>query len=442
MKSVVIMGAAGMDYHLFNRIFRGNDAYRVMAFTMADSQNLGTVEGGMRRYPPELSGKLYPQGIQTIRESQLPSFIKEKGVDIVVLAYSDICYKDAMAKAATVLAAGADFQLISPEHTMIKASKPVMAVCAVRTGCGKSQTSRKLAQLLKEKGLKVVAIREPMPYGDLVKQASMRFASYGDLEKYGCTIEEREEYEPYIERGLVVFSGVDYEKVLEEAEKEADVILWDGGNNEVSFYVPGILVVIADPLRPGHEVSSYPGEVNARLADYLIINKEDSAKKEDIETVLKNLKRINPTAKIIHANSPVSIGGDVKGKTALVVEDGPTLTHGNMAFGAGMVAAKKYGAIIIDPKPFLAKGMRKVFDEFRHLSDVVPAMGYSDAQLKDLEETINAAECDMVISGTPIDLSKIIRVNKPIIRVGYELEEIGEPNLNDVVDDFLRKAGL
>ncbi len=442
---VVIIGAAGMDYHCFNRFFRNNPDYDVLAFTMAVEQNLGTVEGEMRKYPAKLAGKLYPNGIQTIPEDKMESFIKENDVDVVVLAYSDLAYDEAMHKASRALSAGATFRLIGPNHTMIKANKPLISITAVRTGCGKSQTSRKVVEILKNRGYKVVAIREPMPYGDLVEQTSMRFASYEDLDKNKCTIEEREEYEPYIERGLVIYSGVDYEKILEQAEKEADVIVFDGGNNEVSFYVPDTLVVVADPHRPGHETGSYPGEVNARLADYLIINKEDTAEPENIQAVEKNLRAINPTATIIHADSPVSVDNAevIRGKRVLVVEDGPTLTHGNMSYGAGLVAAKKYGASeIVKPQPYLTPNLQKVFQEFPQIEEVLPAMGYTAEQLKDLEDVINNCDCDVVVAGTPIDLSKIINVTKPVVRVSYNLAEKGEPNMETVIDEFEKKTGL
>lgn len=442
---VVIIGAAGMDYHCFNRLFRDNPDYEVLAFTMAVEQNLGTVESEMRNYPPELAGRLYPNGIPTIPENKLEEFIKNNDVDTVVLAYSDIAYDEVMHKASRALAAGASFRLISPSQTMIKSSKPVIAITAVRTGCGKSQTSRKVVEILKNRGYKVVAIREPMPYGNLVEQTVMRFATYEDMDQHNCTIEEREEYEPYIERGFVIYSGVDYERILEQAEKEADVIVFDGGNNEVSFYVPDTLVVVADPHRPGHESSSYPGEVNVRLADYIIINKEDTADPANIDKIEKNLRRINPNARIIHADSPVSVDNAevIKGKRVLVVEDGPTLTHGDMAYGAGFVAAKQFGASeIVDPRPFLTKSLQKVFEEFPQLEKVVPAMGYSNEQLKDLEDTINKCDCELVIGGTPIDLNKIITVNKPIVRVRYDLVEKGNLNMEAVIDDFEKKTGL
>ncbi len=443
-KKVIIIGAAGMDYHVFNTIFRDNPSYEVVAFTMAEEQNLGTTNTKLRRYPPELAGRLYPKGIPTIPESKLEEYVKKKKVDLVVLAYSDLPYPEVMHKASRALAAGADFMLVSPNHTMLKSRKPVIAVCAVRTGCGKSQTSRKLVQILKDRGFRVVAIREPMPYGDLREQEVMRFASYADLDKHKCTIEEREEYEPYIERGLVVYSGVDYGKIIRRAEKEADIIVWDGGNNEVSFYVPDTLVVVADPHRPGDEIGSYPGEVNARLADYVIINKEDSAKKKDIQTVVNNIKMINPRAKIIHANSKIIVENPefVKGKRVLVVEDGPTLTHGNMAYGAGIIAARKYHCKVIDPRPYVPKTLKAIYEEFPQLGKVLPAMGYSKQQIRDLEKTINRAKCDLVLSGTPIDLTKILKVNKPVVRVRYELDEKGHPNLEDVVNEFLKKVGL
>ncbi|MCD6523164.1 MAG: GTPase [Candidatus Diapherotrites archaeon] len=443
-KRVIIIGAAGMDYHLFNTVFRNNKAYEVVAFTMAEEQNLGTTNTSLRRYPPKLAGRLYPKGIPTIPESKLEEYVKKKRVDLVVLAYSDIPYAEVMHKASRALASGADFMLVSPEHTMLKSRKPVIAVCAVRTGCGKSQTSRKIVKLLKDRGYRVVAIREPMPYGNLEKQIAMRFATYEDLKKHKCTIEEREEYEPYIERGLVVYSGVDYEKIIRKAEKEADVIVWDGGNNEVSFYVPDMLLVVADPHRPGDEIGSYPGEVNARLADYVIINKEDSAKKRDIETVVNNIKRINPKAKIIHANSKIIVEDPkaVRGKRVLIVEDGPTLTHGNMAYGAGTIAAMRYKCKIVDPRPYVPSNLKKIYKEFPQLGKVLPAMGYSKQQIKELEQTINKAKCDVVLSGTPIDLTKILKVNKPVIRVRYELDEKGHPNLNDVINEFLKRTKL
>lgn len=447
--SVVIIGAAGMDYHVFNRVYRDNPAYDVKAFTMAVEQNLGTVEGDMRPYPASLAGKLYPNGIPTIPENLLINFVKDNKIQLVVLAYSDIAYPDVMHKASIALAAGANFELVSPWNTMIKSTKPIIGVCAVRTGCGKSQTSRKVVQILKDMGYRVVAVREPMPYGDLEKQVCMRFATYEDLDRHQCTIEEREEYEQYVDRGLVIYSGVDYEVILHEAEKEADVIVWDGGNNEVAFFQPDVLCVVVDPLRLGHEAGSYPGEVNARLADYFIISKEDSAARADIDTLTMSLKKLNPAAPIVHANSPCVIAAEaielVKGKRVLVVEDGPTLTHGNMAFGAGMVAAKRYGAgELVRPQPYLQKGgnLEQVFREFNQLEEVLPAMGYSAAQLAELEDTINRCDCDVVLAGTPMDLTKVIKVNKPVVRVTYELEETGPLNMKNVIEAFKLKAGF
>ncbi|MBN2102062.1 MAG: GTPase [Candidatus Aenigmarchaeota archaeon] len=439
---VVIIGAAGMDFHVFNTVFRDNKDCDVRAFTMAGEQNLGTVEGKKRIYPPELAGVLYPKGIPIIPETELENFIKSDNIDECFLAYSDLPYQEVMAKASKCLAAGANFSLISPRFTMIKSKKPVISVCAVRTGCGKSQTSRKVVQIIKDLGYRVVAIREPMPYGDLKEQACMRFSDYSDLDKHKCTIEEREEYEPYIERGLVIYSGVDYGKIIREAEKEADIIVWDGGNNEVSFYVPDILITVADPLRPGHELSYYPGEVNARMADYIIINKEDSAKRRDIDKVQKNILRINSNAKIIHADSVVSVDDPeaVKGKRVIVVEDGPTITHGEMPYGAGIVAANKYGCLIVGARENAVGTLKDVFRKFPHIGDVLPAMGYSDLQLKELEETINNTDCDVVLSGTPIDLSKIIKTDKKIIRVRYDLEEKGKPDLKDAINDLLDKS--
>ncbi|MBN2043356.1 MAG: GTPase [Candidatus Aenigmarchaeota archaeon] len=441
-KRVVIVGALGMDFHTFNTVFRDNDDYAVVAFTMASEQNLGTTDSGTPKYPPELAGRLYPEGIPIYQEAELERIVKEKGIDEVVFAYSDVSYNEVMRKASRSLSNGANFVFVSPRFTMIRANRPVIAIDAVRTGCGKSQTSRKVTRMLKENGMKVVAIREPMPYGNLADQKCMRFETHEDLEKHNCTIEEREEYEPYIEEGLVVYAGVDYGAILEEAEKEADVIVWDGGNNEVPFYVPDVHIVVADPLRAGHELLYHPGEVNARMADYIIINKENSAKKEDIEKVEKNIRSINPSARIIHADSKITMEdpGKVKGKKVLIVEDGPTLTHGEMAFGAGFVAAKSLGCRIIDPRPFLTGSLKEVFRKFPNLGKVLPAMGYNRKQLEELEQTIKKSDCDAVIAGTPIDLSRVIKPGKPVERVKYELEEKGEITLKEVLEDFLEKA--
>ena len=440
-KKVVIIGALGNDYHVFNLVFRDNEEYDVVAFTIAGEQNVGTIEGTERFYPAELAGKLYPNGIPMISEELLEELIKEKNIDEVVFSYSDVSHEEVMHKASRVLAAGANYRLISGKFTQIKANKPVVAICAVRTGCGKSQVSRATYRYLKSKGYRVVAIREPMPYGDLIKQNVMRFEKYEDLDKYDCTIEEREEYEPYIEQGLVIYSGVDYEKIIREAEKEADVIIFDGGNNEISFYITDLLFIVVDPLRPGHELRYHPGEVNARSADAFVINKMNSAKPEDVKIVEDNLNKLNPKAIRIYTNSVVSIEGnqDISGKRALIVEDGPTLTHGNMAYGAGYIAAKNNGAIIVDPRPYLTGTMKNVFEEFPQITDIVPAMGYNDQQIKDMEETLNNAEAEIIIDGSPIDLEKLINSNKPIVRVSYDIEAIKSPTIEEVLDKFIEK---
>jgi predicted GTPase len=438
-KNVLILGAAGMDFHVFNTYFRDNDEYQVVGFTMAAEQNLGTVEGGQRKYPPELAGKLYPEGIPIFPEQDLEKLIKELDVEETVLAYSDVSHEYVMNLASKALAGGANFKLISPEYVMIKSNKPIIAVCAVRTGCGKSQTSRWIAGALKDKGLKVVAIREPMPYGDLVEQTCMRFETLEDLEKHECTVEEMEEYEPYVTNGFVIYSGVDYGKILEEAEKEADVIIWDGGNNEISFYVPDVLIVLSDPLRPDHGVKYHPGEVNLRMADVALINKENNASQEKIEQVTQVIKKANPRAKIVHADSTRKVEGDIKGKKVVVIEDGPTTTHGGMGYGAGFVAAQENGCDIVDPRPHAVGGLKKTFQEFPHLEKVVPAMGYSKKQLQDLQETVNAVDCDLIVSGTPIDVSRIIKTNKPIVRVKYDLAP-KDGEMQKVVDEFAEKA--
>ena len=437
---VVILGAAGRDFHNFNVYFRNNENFEVVAFT---ATQIPDIEG--RKYPPELAGPLYPEGIPILAEEDLPQIIKEKNVDLVVLAYSDLPYDYVMERSAIANAAGADFMLMGPKNTMLKSSKPVIAVCAVRTGCGKSQTSRKIFKMLREKGLKVVSVRHPMPYGDLVKQKVQRFASYEDLDKHECTIEEREEYEPYIDMGGVVYAGVDYEAILREAEKEADVIIWDGGNNDFAFYKPDLYITVADPLRPGDEISYYPGEVNVRLADVVVINKVESADPYDVEEVRENIRAVNPRAKIIDAASPLTVDKpeEIEGKRVLVVEDGPTVTHGGMSFGAGYVAATKFGAAeIIDPRPYAVGSIVDTFNKYTHLESILPAMGYGAKQIKELEETINNADCDLVVSGTPIDLNRVVKVNKPIVHVKYELQEIGKPDLRDVIEKFLKEKGL
>ena len=434
MKKVIIMGAAGRDFHNFNTYFRDNKDYRVVAFT---ATQIPDIEG--RKYPAELAGKLYPKGIPIHAEAELNDLIAAHKVDDVHFAYSDVSHEYVMQKASQVMAAGANFVLLGPNDTMIKSRKPVISVCAVRTGSGKSQTSRKVAEILQKKGRRVVAIRHPMPYGDLVKQKVQRFADYADLDKHECTIEEREEYEPHIDKGIIVYAGVDYGAILRQAEKEADVILWDGGNNDFSFYRSDLEIVVADPHRAGHELRYHPGETNFRRAQVIVINKMDTAKKEDIDIVLANIKRINPKATVVRANSPTIVedGGRITGKRVLVIEDGPTLTHGGMKYGAGIVAARKYGAAeIIDPRPFAVGTIKKTFEKYNHLDNVLPAMGYGDKQTRELAKTIDAIDCDLVVSATPIDITRVIKVSKPILRVGYELEEIGKPTLKDLLKKF------
>ena len=376
-----------------------------------------------------------------VTEAKLEELIKKHKVDEVVFAYSDVSHEEVMHKASRVLASGGDYRLISGKNTMIKANKPIISICAVRTGCGKSQVSRAVYRYLKNRGYKVVAIREPMPYGNLIEQNVMRFETYEDLDKFKCTIEEREEYEPYIKQRLVIYSGVDYEKIIREAEKEADVIIFDGGNNEISFYIPDLLFVVVDPLRPGHETKYYPGEVNARMADAFVINKMNSAKIEDVKKVEKNLQDLNPDAKKIFTNSVVSLENsyNLNGKKVIVVEDGPTLTHGGMSYGAGYVAAKNNGAVIIDPKPYLTGTLIEIFKEFPQIKEIVPAMGYNDQQIKAMEETLNKSKCDLIINGSPIDLAKLINSNKPIVRVTYDIEAVSSPTIEEVLDEFIQK---
>lgn len=442
-KKVVIIGALGFDFHCFNTVFRDNEEYDVKAFTYAAEQNVGTLEGVERRYPAELAGKLYPNGILMIPETKLEEYIRDNLIDEVVFAYSDVKHADVMHKGSRALANGANYRLISPRFTQIKSNKPVVAITAVRTGCGKSQVSRATYRYLKSKGFKVVAIREPMPYGDLIEQTCMRFSKYEDLDKYKCTIEEREEYEPYIEQGLVIYSGVDYGKIIEEAEKEADVIVFDGGNNEISFYKPDLMFTVVDPLRPGHEMKYHPGEVNARTCHAFVLNKLNSAKSEDVKIVEDNMKELNPNAAVLRTNSIVTVEEgkieEIKGKKVVVVEDGPTLTHGDMAIGAGYIAATNNGCEIVDPKPYLKGGMKKVFEEFPQIDIIVPAMGYDDAQIKDLEDTINSIPADVVIDGSPIDLAKLINCNKPTVRIDYDIEAREQPSIESMLDEFVDK---
>jgi len=437
-KNVIVIGAAGRDFHNFNTCFRGNDSFNVIAFTAAQ---IPDIDG--RKYPAELAGDLYPDGIPIYAEEDLTRLIRENNVDHCVFSYSDIAYQKVMSMSAIVNAAGANFVLLGPGDTMIESSKPVIAVGAVRTGCGKSQTSRKIIELLIKRGLKVVAIRHPMPYGDLVAQKVQRFATVEDLAKHECTIEEMEEYEPHVVRGNVIYAGVDYEAILRAAEKDpdgCDIIVWDGGNNDFPFYKPNLNITIVDPHRAGHELGYYPGEVTLRLADVVIINKMDTAGPEGIQQVRDNVAQVNPEAIIIDAASPITVDDPsvIKGKKVLVVEDGPTLTHGQMTIGAGTVAAMKFGAAeCVDPRPFIVGKLRDTFKTYPGIGALLPAMGYGEQQIRDLEATINNTECDSVVIGTPIDLGRIISINKPHTRVNYDLQEIGYPDLGTVLDDFL-----
>jgi predicted GTPase len=427
----LIMGAAGRDFHNFNIFFRDNSDYDVVAFT---ATQIPDIEG--RTYPAALSGKLYPQGIPIYAETDLLKLIAEKKVQQVIFAYSDIPHEVVMHKASAVLAAGADFRLMGTKTTQLKSSKPVVSVCAVRTGSGKSQTTRRVSLILRGMGYKVAAIRHPMPYGDLVKQAVQRFADYSDLDKHECTIEEREEYEPHLDNGVIVYAGVDYEKILRQAEQEVDIILWDGGNNDFPFFVSDLQIVVADPHRPGHEISYHPGETNVNAADVFVINKVDTADPENVIKVRQNLRKLNPDAVVIEAASPLFVDNPaaIRGKRVLVIEDGPTLTHGEMAYGAGFVAARRFGASeIVDPRPFAVNSIKATYEKYPKTGPSLPAMGYGEAQTRDLEATINRSDVDLVIIGTPIDLNRIIKINKPAQRVRYELQEIGQPTLEDIL---------
>ncbi len=427
----LIMGAAGRDFHNFNVFFRDNKDYEVVAFTATQIPN---IDG--RRYPPELAGKLYPKGINIYPESDLIKLIKDMKVDQVVFAYSDVPHEFVMHKASTVLAAGADFRLMGTRDTQIKSTKPVVSVCAVRTGSGKSQTTRRVSLILRDLGYKVAAIRHPMPYGDLVKQKVQRFASYADLDKHECTIEEREEYEPHIDNGIIVYAGVDYEAILRQAEQEVDIILWDGGNNDFPFYVSDLQIVVADPHRPGHERSYHPGETNVRAADVFVINKVDTANTEAVMKVRESLHELNPNAVVIEAASPLFVDDPeaIRGKRVLVIEDGPTLTHGEMAYGAGWVAARRFGAAeIVDPRPYAVGSIVATYKKYPNTGPILPAMGYGDEMTRDLEKTIDNADVDLVISATPIDITRVLKVKKPMQRVRYELQEIGKPTLEDIL---------
>ncbi len=435
----LILGAAGRDFHNFNVLYRNNPNYEIVAFT---ATQIPDIDG--RKYPAELAGELYPDGIPIIAEDNLEQTIHDKKIELCIMSYSDLSDNAVMELGSRINAAGADYMMLGASRTMIESTKPVIAVCAVRTGCGKSQTTRRVIEILQAAGKKVVAIRHPMPYGDLVAQKVQRFETIEDLKINDCTIEEMEEYEPHIKRGTVVYAGVDYEAILREAEKEADIILWDGGNNDTSFYKPDLTITVVDPHRPGHEISYYPGQTNLRLADVVVINKIDSAYPEDIDEVRANIRAVNPDARIVDAASPLTVDNPslITGANVLVVEDGPTLTHGEMEYGAGFVAAEKFGARdYVDPRPFAVGTIIDTFEKYyadREEAFILPAMGYGEDQMRDLQQSINAADCDVVVIATPIDLTRIIKINKPVVRVGYELQEIGRPDLPEILESFVK----
>ncbi|HER23613.1 MAG TPA: GTPase [Candidatus Atribacteria bacterium] len=433
------MGAAGRDFHNFNVYFKDNSNYEIVAFTATQIPDIAG-----RKYPAELSGPLYPKGINIYAEEELPNLIKEKEVDQVILAYSDLPHQYVMDKASIVLAHGADFRLMGPKSTMLKSNLPVVSICAVRTGCGKSQTTRKVSDILKKKGYKIAVIRHPMPYGDLREQIWQRYENYADLDRYHCTIEEREEYEPHLDRGNILYAGVDYQEILKRAEKDADIIVWDGGNNDLPFYKPDLHIVVTDPLRAGHEMTYYPGEANLRMADVVVMNKIDTADLDKINQLRENIYQLAPEAILIEAASPLTIDHPelIRDKRVLVVEDGPTLTHGEMKYGAGVVAAQKYGAKeIIDPRPYAIGTIKDTFAKYPGIGTLLPAMGYGEKQTQELEDTINAVDCDIVIIGTPIDLSRVIKISRKSIRVKYELQEIGKPNLEEILDQKIKDRG-
>jgi len=437
-RKVIIMGAAGRDFHNFNVFFRNNKAYEVVAFTATQIPGIED-----RSYPSELSGPLYPKGVPIRPEEELSTLVKKHSADEVVLAYSDLPHDVVMHKASLVLAAGADFVLMGPKSTSLKSKVLVIAICAVRTGAGKSTVTRRIARILRSKGIRLVAVRHPMPYDpNLASQAVQRFATLEDMDTARCTIEEREEYEPHINMGTIVYAGVDYEKILRKAEKEADVVLWDGGNNDMSFFTPDLLITVADALRPGHEVGSYPGETNVIMSEIIVINKVDVAKKEAVELVKSNITRVNPKARIIEAKSTITVDHPelVKGKKVLVIEDGPTVTHGQTPYGAGTVAAKNMKATIVDPHPYAVGTIKDTFNKYKNVGPLLPTMGYSPEQIKDLEKTIKATPCETVLSATPIDLSRIMKIDKPLAKVSYELEEVTKPNLEDLITEFLMKT--
>ncbi len=440
VKNILIAGAAGRDYHNFLVYFRNNPNYKVVCFTAAQIPDIEK-----RKFPKELTDKLYKKDIPIFPELKLAELIKKYKIDEVVLSYSDLSHEEVMHKASIVLAAGASFRLLGPNDTMLKSNKPIISICAVRTGAGKSQTSRKVADILRYLNIKVVACRHPMPYGFLEKQIVQRFSNYKDLDKYETTIEEREEYEPWIKRKIPIYAGVDYEKILRQAEKEADIIIWDGGNNDFPFFKSDLQIVVVDPHRAGHELSYYPGETNFRMADVIIINKIDSAPKQNIKIIEDNIKKINPKAIVIKARSKIIVDNPkfIKGKRVLLVEDGPTITHGGMKFGAATVAAKLYKAKeIINAKKYAVGSIKETYEKYKHLEKELPAMGYSKQQIKDLQETINKADCDIILDGSPVNLSRLIKINKPIVNVNYELEEVSKPNLNDVIKNFVKRIKI
>jgi predicted GTPase len=439
-KRVIIMGAAGRDFHNFNVYFRDNPDYQVVAFTATQIPN---IEG--RRYPPELAGRLYPDGIPIYPEEELTDLIRRHQVDQVVFAYSDVSHEYVMHKASQALVAGADFRLMGTGSTMLTSRKPVVAICAVRTGSGKSQTTRHVCDVLRQMGHRVVVVRHPMPYGDLTAQAIQRFATYEDLDRHRCTIEEREEYEPHIERGVVVYAGVDYERILRQAEEEADIVVWDGGNNDLPFFRPDLHIVVADPHRPGHEVRYHPGEANLRAADVVVINKVDTADPGGVAQVRQNILEVNPQAIVLEAASPIFVEDPraIQGRRVLVIEDGPTLTHGEMAYGAGVTAARRFGAAeLVDPRPYAVRSIAETFRQYPHIGPLLPAMGYGEEQIRDLEETINATPCDLVLAATPVDIRRLLNVRYPVDRVRYELQVIGQPTLEEIlVRRFGHKTG-
>lgn len=433
--NTIIIGAAGRDFHNFNTYYRDNNLYHVAAFTAAQIPDIDE-----RMYPPELAGSLYPKGIPIHSQEDLPKLIKELDVDQCAFSYSDISYNEVMSICSIVNNAGADFLLIGPKQTTIKSTKPVISVCAVRTGCGKSQTTRHIIESLMDMGKKVVAIRHPMPYGNLVEQRVQRFAKLSDLDNHNCTIEEMEEYEPHIIRGNIIYAGIDYEAILREAEKEADIIIWDGGNNDFPFYVSDLVITVADPHRAGHELTYYPGETTLRMADIVVINKMETADSADIQHLRENISMVNPTARVVDAASPVSVDFPerIKGKRVLVVEDGPTLSHGNMKYGAAAVAAKKFGASdFVDPRDQAVGKIKETFETYPDIGLVLPAMGYGEEQIHDLEATIRSVKCDTVVVGTPIDLTRVIKIDQDVVKVGYDLQEIGRPTLRELLEEFL-----